>query len=105
MPDINVNFDAVRQNAAKLSTVHDQVVNELAAVSAKMRDLEANGFSTPTASRQFQQLFGEWKTQATDLLKTMRDASDAMKTAMQMQEQAEQAHGQAAQNAINTSGA
>src|SRR5688572_18395440 len=105
MSDVNVNFDTVQQNAAKLSTVHDEVVNELGTVSARMRDLEANGFSTPTASQQFQQLFSEWKTRATDLLKTMRDASDAMKTAMQMHEQADQAHAQAARSAIDTSGA
>jgi uncharacterized protein YukE len=103
MSDINVNFDTMQQNAVKLSSVHDDVVSKLGLVSAKMRDLESKGFSTPTASRQFQQLFSEWKTRATDLLKTMRDASDAMKSAMQMHDQADQAHAQAARSAIDTS--
>ena len=104
MSDQNVNFDTMQQNASQLSTVHDEVVNELATVSSKMKDLEANGFSTPTASQQFQNLFAEWKTHATELLKTMRDTSDAMKSAMQMHEAADQAHAQAAQSAIDTSG-
>ena len=104
MADQNVDFDTMQRNASQLTTTHEEVITELGTISSKMRDLEANGFSTPTASAQFQQLFAEWKNNATQLLKTMRDTSEAMKNAMQMHEQADQAHAQAAQGAIDTSG-
>lgn len=100
MADVVVDFDALRQNAARLGAVHDAVVKELGAVSVSMGDLEANGFSTPTASAAFQRLFAEWKARATDLLETMRDTSDAMTSAAEVHERSDQQHAAAARTAI-----
>lgn len=103
--DINVDFDAVKQRATRLKTVHDQVVNELGIASRQMRDLESNGFKTPQASQKFQQLFAEWQNNCKQLLQTMRETSDAMNTAMQRHEETEQRHAADAAQAIDPNAA
>ncbi|WP_052710730.1 WXG100 family type VII secretion target [Pseudofrankia sp. DC12] len=96
MPNIQVDYEAIRSTATALSRAQTDMENQLTTLKGLIDNLVTSGFSTELASGRFHESYGSWDTGTRQAITGLAGMSRFLTDAIAQHQQLDTALGQAA---------